>query len=48
MEKKQYINPRLEVVKMRTNQYLMAGSPGSAYEEVGGGTILSREEEYDF
>jgi len=46
--KKTYINPELEVVKIKTNQYLLAGSPDGAHEEVGGGEILGREDEFDF
>ena len=46
--KKTYINPELAVVKMKMNQHLLDGSPNGAHDEVGSGSILGREEEYDF
>ena len=46
--KKTYINPKLEVVKMKMNQYLMAGSPDGVNKELGSGDPLGREDEYDF
>ena len=47
--KKTYIIPEIEVVKIRANQQLLAGSPG-LNGEYGGGTILAPayEPESDF
>ena len=46
--KKTYNNPKLEVVKMRMNQYLLNGSPGAAHNEVGNGSILGHGNDFDF
>lgn len=40
--KKQYKNPTMEVVNIKANTQLLAGSPGLG-DEYGGGSILSRE-----
>lgn len=40
--KKQYINPTMEVVNLKMESCLMAGSPGLG-GEYGGGGILARE-----
>jgi len=46
--KKVYVNPSLEVVKIEIHQ-MLAASPNSAFEEVGGGSQLGREfgDEFD-
>ncbi len=46
--KKTYINPQIQVVVMKMNQQMLAGSPNGAYEEPGNGTQLSREFDFDF
>ena len=46
--KKTYINPELQVVKMKINQHLLDGSPNGLHEEQGSGSILGHENEFDF
>ena len=46
--KKTYINPTLEVVKIHATHQLMAGSPNSVNEEIGGGSQLGHEFDDEF
>lgn len=49
--KKQYINPTMEVVNLKMESCLMAGSPSlgkSDTEITGSGEILGREDEFDW
>ena len=45
--KKQYINPTMEVVNLKMESCLMAGSPGKGGDYVGG-DILGREYDDDW
>lgn len=44
--KKKYMNPTTKVVKIESPN-ILAGSPGLG-DNYSGGTILSREDEYDY
>lgn len=47
--KKTYINPELEVVKMKMNQHLLDGSPqlGGEYDHEHDGDPIGREFDFD-
>ena len=46
--KKTYINPQIQVVVMKMNQQMLAGSPTGVNDTTGNGTQLSREFDFDF
>ena len=51
MEKKQYINPEMEIVKIQHSTQLLAGSVMEAKGDYGTGegiTLGSHEDEYDW
>jgi len=46
--KKTYNNPQLEVVVLKVQQQILAGSDPQLSGEYSGGDILGREDEFDF
>ena len=44
--KKAYINPEMVIVEIQTQQ-MLAASPNGAYNQVGGGTQLAPELDFD-
>jgi len=46
--KKTYINPELEVVILKVQQQILAGSDPQLGGEYGGGEILGHEDDFDF
>jgi len=45
IEKKKYVNPSMEVVELKMQQFLMMSNLGSTDENHGN---LSREDDYDY